>query len=151
VERDDLRAVEPLGPVDAPIADEANVAIGDIPARPREHHVRDARTALETEDRLPRVVRPGPDAGDRHRDKARPRIRCVLRDDQRAAVSGNRAGLRLVGARVQGQVAGLCPRRNGDGLLAPQTQVGEAGHEHADDRQRHDPCGGEDTSFPASW
>ena len=72
------RAVEPRRAVDAAVADEHDVVPVGEAARVRELHVREARAALEAEDRRARVRRARTDAGHRQRDQPRVRVVPVL-------------------------------------------------------------------------
>ena len=99
------------------------MVVGD-PARLRELHVRDARAALEAEDGRARMRRARPDARDRQRDQPRLRVGPVLGHDQRAAVGGVAALLRAVVARMQGQLAGLRPGRDGDRVAGRRRTAG---------------------------
>ena len=116
--RGHLGTVEPRRAVDAAVADQDDVVLLGVSARGRERHVRDARTALEPEDRLRRIGRPCPDACHRQRDQARARLVPVLRDDERATVGGVAAVLRRVVAVVEDQVARLRAGRDRDRVVA---------------------------------
>src|SRR4029079_4825740 len=110
---DGLGALQVLGAVDAPVADEDDVVIAGDPARLREVHVGDARAAFEPEDRRAGMGGERLDASDRESDQPRTGLGPVLGDDEGAAVGGVAALLRAVPARMQGQLAG--PRTGGDG------------------------------------
>ena len=139
--RGHLGTVELRRAVDAAVADQHDVVLVGEPARGRERHVRDPRTALEAEDRLRRIGRPCPDACHRQRDQARVRLVPVLRDDERATVSGVAAVLRRVVAVVEDQVARLRAGRDRDRVVArADVDVAEAEHDEPD-RPRGRRCG----------
>ena len=139
--RVDLGAVEPDGAVDAAIADEDHVAVGGVAARPRERHVRDARTALEAEHRLLRVRGERADPGHRQRDQARLRIGRVLGDDECAAVGVEPAVVGGVGARLEDEVAGLRPLGDRDTVVAGKAEVCETRHRQPDEDEGDDARG----------
>ena len=98
----DLWAVETDRAVHAAVADEDDVVVVGEPAGFLNCHVGDAGAALEPEDRLGRMVRPGVDPGHRQRDQARCGIGPVLGNDERPAVGLVAAVLGGVGARLRG-------------------------------------------------
>ena len=142
--RGHLGTVEPRRAVDAAVANQDDVVLLGVSARGRERHVRDARTALEPEDRLRRIGRPCPDACHRQRDQARARLVPVLRDDERATVGGVAAVLRRVVAVVKDQVARLRAGRDRDRVVArAHVDVAEGEHDEPDDDEGGDAGGRE--------
>ena len=110
----DLRAVQPHRAVDAAVTDEKTSWLPANRLAFVELHVGQTGTALETEDRLARMLRARMDPLDGQRDQTRVRVAPVLGDDERAAVGGVAALLGAVCARLQRQLAGLGAGRYGD-------------------------------------
>ena len=140
----DLRAVEHRRPVGAAIADEDDVSIGGEPARRREAHVGLAGTALEPEDRRSRARGAGVYARHGQCDQPRPWIETVLGHDERSAVGGVGAVFGVVGTALEGKVAGLRPRGDGDPVVAgSEAEVREPRHRECDESEGDDSRGTE--------
>jgi hypothetical protein len=133
----DLRAVEPDGAVDAAIADEDDVPVADEAAHLGEPCVRQARAALEVEDRFGRMIGLRTDSNDRQRDQSRAGVRPVLGHYQRSAV---RRITPVLGGEAAGTGAQFSCRGSGRHrhLLRDAT---EAQVDEPDDDDRDEPEG----------
>ena len=141
----DLGAVEPDGAVHAAVADEDDVAVGNKPAGGPELHVRDPGAALEAEDRLGRLRRPGVDPGHRQRDQPRLGVGAVLGNDERPAVGLVATVLGGVGTALEGEVAGLGAGGHRDRVRRGEAEIAEAARHERDQGEGNDPSGGQVT------
>jgi hypothetical protein len=132
--RRNLWAVQHGGAVHPPVADHDDVVTVGEPARLRELHVREARTAAEAKDRLRGMIRSCADADHRQGDEPRVRIGPVLGHGKRSAVGCEVAILGGVYAPPEAQVAGLRSCGHGDsGRVRGNTQIHQAPGQDCDE------------------